>query len=278
MWTVFLPPTPNTLGWRAELELGFARAGPRSVLSRRRHRGPLMVQRPFYPEGGACHVYLLHPPGGVVAGDDLAISIAVETHAEALVTTPAAGKFYRSEGPLARQSVALEIGEGGALEWLPQETIVYEGARVASEVRVELAAGARFIGWEVLSLGRPASGEGFEHGEADLGWRIRRGGMPLYLERLHLDPTAFRARWGLGGRSGCGTFFACPASERSLVAVRELIGEKPGLGVTLIEDLLVCRGADPGAENVRQFFQRVWEAVRPEVIGRGACPPRIWAT
>jgi urease accessory protein len=271
-------PLATSSGWRAELELGFVRSDTRTILARRRHLGPLKVQRPFHPEGDICHVYLLHPPGGVVAGDDLAIRITVDPDAEALVTTPAAGKFYRSDGPVALQTVALEVGTGAALEWLPQETILYEGARMISATRVELATGARFIGWEVLALGRPAAGEGFEHGEARLAWDIRRDGNPLYLERLHLDPEAVRARWGLAGQSACGTLFATPASAPSLAAVRELIGEAPNLGVTLIEDLLICRAFHPRAHEVRRFFQEVWEAVRPEVVGREACPPRIWAT
>lgn len=274
----FVQTTHGDKGWRAELELGFARSGPRTLLARRRHRGPLAVQRPFHPEGGTCHVYLLHPPGGVVAGDELGIRIAADAGAEALVTTPAAGKFYRSEGPWARQSVELEIGEGAALEWLPQETLVYEGARMASSMRVDLALGARFIGWEVLALGRPAAGEGFERGEATLDWRIHRAGTPLYLERQHLDARAFAAAWGLRGQSACGTLFAYPASAPGLEAVRGLIGEEPRRGVTLVDGLLVCRALDPRADVLRQFFQRAWEAIRPEVLGRAACPPRIWAT
>lgn len=271
-------PLATFPGWRAELELAFARTPAKTILSRRRNLGPLKVQRPFYPEGGVCHVYLLHPPGGVVAGDELAISITADSGAEALVTTPAAGKFYRSEGLLARQSVSLSLGEGAALEWLPQETIVFEGARLASEMRIDLAAGARFIGWEVFALGRPAAGEGFGSGEVRLDWRIEREGHPLYLERQHLDPRAFQASWGLGGRSACGTLFAAPASQRSLDAVRELIGEAQDRGVTLIEDLLICRAQDAKAGEVQGFFRQIWQALRPEVTGREACPPRIWAT
>jgi urease accessory protein len=265
-------------GWRAELELGFLRSGDRTVLARRRHVGPLAVQRPFYPEGALCHVYLLHPPGGVVAGDRLGIGITADAGAEALVTTPAAGKFYRSDGRLARQSVRVSVGEGGSLEWLPQETIVYEGARVASDVRVELAAGARFMGWDVFSLGRPASGEGFRTGEVRLGWQLRCAEQPLYLDRLHLDRRAFQARWGLSGLSACGTLFACPASERDLAAVRELMGETEGLGVTRIEDLLICRALGHGTGAVMLLFQQIRDAIRTGVIGRGACAPRIWAT
>ncbi len=236
------------------------------------------MQRPFYPEGEVCHVYLLHPPGGVVAGDRLAIRIAAADAAEALVTTPAAGKFYRSDGRAARQSLALDIEAGAALEWLPQETILYEGARAACDTRVELAAGARFIGWEILSLGRPAAGEGFARGAVTLDWQILRNGNPLFLEKLRLDPKAHRASWGSRGHAASGTLFACPASEQSLNAVRELIGEEPARGATLIDGLLVCRALDPRADLIRRCFQRVWEAIRPEIVGRAACPPRIWAT
>src|SRR5689334_17836187 len=90
-------------GWRASLDLEFARSGVRTVLARRSHVGPLVVQRPFYPEGEVCHVYLVHPPGGVVGGDTLELRARVRDGAHALVTTPAATKFYRSEGRVARQ-------------------------------------------------------------------------------------------------------------------------------------------------------------------------------
>src|SRR5512137_547009 len=123
---------PVGKGWRAELVLGFRWQDGRTVLATRRHIGPLTVQRPFYPEGDVCHVYVLHPPGGVVAGDCLTIAINAEADSAALVTTPAAGKFYRSDGKLARQQVSLTVAANAALEWLPQETIIYEGARVAS--------------------------------------------------------------------------------------------------------------------------------------------------
>ena len=96
---------PEAEGWCAELELCFARSESRTVLATRRHRGPLRIQRAFYPEpGGVCHAYLLHPPGGVVAGDRLAINVELDEGAQVLLTTPAAGKFYRSAGRTARRS------------------------------------------------------------------------------------------------------------------------------------------------------------------------------
>ncbi|MGZ5077407.1 MAG: urease accessory protein UreD [Methylobacter sp.] len=268
----------QTQGWQAKLELGFEQKHDKTLLAHRRHQGPLSVQRPFYPEGEVCHVYILHPPGGIVGGDRLSLDINSGQHSHALITTPAAGKFYRSNGELAVQTVSIIVKEGAALEWLPQETIIYQGARLKSTVNVKLAAGARFIGWEILSLGRPASGEGFDEGLADLSWQVYRENQPLFLERLHLDAKAFAARWGLQGFSSCGTLFASPANAESLAAVQQLIGDTKGQGVTLIDDLLVCRAIDIRSDRLRGFFEQVWAIVRPDSIQRKACAPRIWAT
>ncbi|MDD5277005.1 MAG: urease accessory protein UreD [Methylovulum sp.] len=279
------PETPNTasnlpqpLGWQAQLDLGFEHKHGKTVLAHRRHLGPLTVQRPFYPEGEVCHVYVLHPPGGVVAGDCLAININAASNSAALVTTPAAGKFYRSDGKLARQQLVLTVAADASLEWLPQETIIYEGAKVAADVRLELAAGARFVGWEILALGRPAAQEGFTTGEIGMNWHIFRAGELFYRERLSIDAGAFAALWGLNGHSACGTLFAYPATVVQLAAVQELIGESAGRGVTLLDDLLICRALDDHADRLRDFFQSVWRRLRPGVIGREACAPRIWAT
>ncbi|ATG89584.1 urease accessory protein UreD [Methylomonas koyamae] len=236
------------------------------------------MQRPFYPEGEVCHVYLLHPPGGVVAGDRLTINANVESEAQALITTPAAGKFYRSGGGEAQQTVNLKVAEHSSLEWLPQETIVYDGARLSANMHIELAEQSRFIGWEITALGRPAAGEGFSDGCAELNWRIQRDGRLFYLERQHLDGQAFLARWGLSGHSACGTMFVYPATSLHLAAVQELIGDEANRGVTLIDELLICRGLDRQADLLKGFFERVWGVVRGDMIGKEVCLPRIWAT
>jgi urease accessory protein len=272
------PADRQSQGWQAKLELGFICRHGKTVLANRRHIGPLKVQRPFYPEGDACHVYVLHPPGGVVAGDCLTIAVNAATESAALVTTPAAGKFYRSAGELARQMVTLKVAADASLEWLPQETIIFEGARMASELRLELAAGSRFIGWEMLALGRPAANEGFTTGEAGMNWKIFRSGELFYRERLIIDAQAFAANWGLNMHSACGTLFAYPATSAQLESVRQLIGDSEGRGVTLIDDMLICRALDSRADRLREFFQQVWRTLRPDVVQRDACTPRIWAT
>jgi len=268
----------NNQGWKAHLNLGFIRGQNKTLLSKRSHYGPLTVQRPFYPEAEVCHVYILHPPGGIVGGDQLAIDIDVDKSAEALITTPGAGKIYRSVGKQAVQKVSIKVRDDATLEWLPQETIVFEGAQLVSDVRIDLETNARFIGWEILALGRPAAGEGFKQGKVFLNWQIFRDDSPLFLERMRMDSEAFESRWGLNQCSSFGSLFAVGASTLSLEAVRDLIGDTSGMGVTLIDDLLICRATANKTALIRQFFENVRAIIRHEIVNKPDYTPRIWAT
>ena len=168
-------------------------------------------------------VITLHPPGGIVGGDELAIRAEARAGASALATTPAAGKFYRSAGPLATQDQLLRVASGGALEWLPQESIVYPGARGVSRTRVELEAGAAFLGWEIVSFGLPASGALYDHGEFTQRFEIVRDGEPVLLERGRYEggSTLMSGAFGLGGRTVMGTLFATLDDASPLALVRE---------------------------------------------------------
>src|SRR5688572_33317155 len=120
-------PGPST--WRAHLALEFERRAERTVLASRRHDGPLVVQKALHPEGDAvCHAIVVHPPAGIVGGDELVIDVRASHGAHAVITTPGAAKWYRSSGAVARQHVRLDLGQGAAMEWLPQESIVFDGA------------------------------------------------------------------------------------------------------------------------------------------------------
>jgi urease accessory protein len=273
------PETPD--GWSARLELGLEQRGGRTVLASKRQQGPLTVQRPFYPEGEVCHLYILHPPGGVVGGDGLELDIEVGTRAHALVTSPGATKFYRSAGPLAVQHQRLRVRDGGVLEWFPHEGILFLGARLQSRTRIELAGSARFVGWDIISLGRPVIGERFDAGRADLALMILRDGRPLLSERLRLSTASdLDGPSGLRGQPICATFVASGASNDDLAAARAHLRTPEGLAfaMSLVADVLVARALAGGVEAIHRIFAALWGILRPRLLGRESCAPRIWAT
>jgi urease accessory protein len=273
--------------WQAELRLRFAQAGGRTRLCERRHRGPLVIQRPFYPEGDVCHVYVVHPPGGVVGSDELRIDVQVDAGAHALLTTPAATKFYRSGGRMSSQTQELHA-VGATLEWLPQENIFYRGADVHAATRVRLDAATKFIGWEIACLGLPARGESFDAGTLRLDFELWRSGTvcqqlgaaPIFIDRLRLsgDSPARGAAWGLAGFEAVGTLLATPATAAQVDAVRALLAEHAHAAVSLVDGVLVLRALAPQAESLRRLFIEAWRLLRPALIGRDAVLPRIWST
>ena len=274
----------QTAGWSAALEIGFEVRAGRTAIVKKRHHGPLGVQRAFYPEpDGLAHVYVLHPPGGIVHGDELHVQINVGTGAAALVTTPAATKFYRSAGRVAQVTQRLIVQDGASLEWLPQETIVYGEAQVRTETRVELTPGARFCGWDIVCLGRAASGDHFAAGRLNQAFEIWQAGRPLWIERSHFDASEpiRHALWGLGGRSVFGTFVCSGQSAPAVSALRaavEFDRSHELFSVSQTREAIVCRYLGGGTERARAVFAQAWAALRPIVFGRAASPPRIWLT
>lgn len=269
--------------WRAELALGYERRGERTVLAARRHDGPLVVQKPFYPEGDAvCHTIVVHPPGGIAGGDVLTLETAVGGGAHALLTTPGAAKWYRSAGPWARQRLAFELAPGACLEWLPQESIVFDGARAALETEIGLAADARYIGWEIGCLGRSGSGERFRRGECRLRTRLRIAGRSVWLEqgRIEAGGRLMRAQAGLAGHSVSGTLIAAgaPIDDGLLSACRALAPAAGQGAVTRLPALFVARYLGDSSEAARGYFAGVWRLLRRPMIGREAVEPRIWRT
>ena len=210
MTTSSLEEVALNTGWKAKLHLKFVEENNKTVLKQRTHQGPLQVQKPFYPDAnGACHVYLLHPPGGVVGGDSFDIKIDVDPNANVLITTPAAGKFYRSAGEEAYQKQVIKVADHGILEWLPSENIFFPGAKVKLETRVDLSEESHFIGWDILCLGRPAISETFSRGQLTQRFEVFHNRRPIRLDKLVIqenDP-ALDEKWGLGGKPVGGSFF-----------------------------------------------------------------------
>lgn len=146
------------MSWHAQLALQYRQhAGKTSVHFS--HDGPLRILKSLYPEGpGICHNVLVHPPGGLVGGDVLDISVDVAAGAHALVTTPGATRFYKSNGQPALQRTRLQLQAGARLEWLPLEAIAYNACDAANELQMELAPGAELLTWDITALGLPLAG------------------------------------------------------------------------------------------------------------------------
>lgn len=274
---------PVDTGWRAELALEFERREARTVLAARRHDGPLVVQKPLYPEGEhVCHVIVVHPPAGIAGGDELELSARLGAGAHSLLTTPGAGKWYRSAGPWASQRLAFDLAPGACLEWLPQETIVFDGARAMLETTVNLAGNAAYLGWEILCLGRTGSGERYTRGSCRLASRVNRDGRPLWIERGRIDGggTMLGSPAGLAGEPVSGTLVAAlPEVDAGLL--ERCRGTQPARGegaLTALPGVLLARYLGGSSEAARHWFSQLWSLLRPALAGREASPPRIWRT
>lgn len=277
-------PAAGADTWHGALACAFRREGGGTRLTRRDARMPLALQRPFYPEGAAvCHTLLLHPPGGLAGGDALDIDVDVGARAHVLLSTPAAAKVYRSDGRVARQSVRLRAGAGACIEWLPQESIVFDGARLRQTVHVQLAPDALWLGWDVTRFGRSARGERFARGYWYSAIEVWRGRAPLWIDRVRVDGggRVLDDTFGLGGSPVLGVFclVADGIDEALVEAARAVPVPAHGEGgVTRLPHALVCRYRGPSSAAARAWFVGVWDRVRHARLGRPACAPRIWNT
>jgi len=275
--------TPERAGWEAHLDLGFERDGERTVLSRRAHVGPLRVQKALYPEGSeVCQAVVVHPPGGIVGGDRLALDVVVGTGAFAQVTTPGAAKWYRSAGARAFLRTRLTLAAGAALEWLPLETLVFDGANAVIDTRIELGRGARFIGWDVVALGRTASSERFDRGRYRQSVELHQDGELVWCERAVLGGGSAALQSGaiLGSAPVFGTMIVAGADvDDELVATcRSAGGPSELLAMTRVAQVLVARVRGDSTIGARTHLATLWRALRPAFLGRAAVPPRLWST
>jgi urease accessory protein len=273
--------------WNASLSLDYTLESKRSVV-RYAHSGPLRVLQSLYPEGDAvCHNVLVHPPGGLVGGDTLDISVTVGSGAHGLVTTPGATRFYRSEGAPARQCAQLRLQAGARMEWLPLEAILYNGCVAENRLTFDLAPGAELIGWDLTALGLPHAGQPYargtfcQHIEMPGVW-LERGAIDASDTRLLSSPA------GLAGNTCVASIFFATGSpmgrdrrEMALESARQVLQAhplKPWAGVTSPNpQVLVLRVLAPQVEPAMALLKNVWAAWRGALWNMPATLPRIWA-
>jgi urease accessory protein len=269
--------------WQAKLELDYRQKGHKTYLAKKSQKGPLTVQRPFYPEGGICHNYILHPPGGVVGGDQLEIELKASNGAHSLITTPGATKFYRSKADLeSQQTQTIFVDNNTIVEWLPQQNIFFSGARSRLNTVVDIQSGGKFIGWEMHCFGRPANQEGFDEGAIKSCTQIIIDNQLVLVEQLNTEGNALsQSSCGLRNHSMQASFMAAPFSEEHKEKLEQLLQQYPYkdlIGLTLVDKILVIRVLGDHIEPIFDIFISLWSVLRSEWLQLPACTPRIWDT
>jgi urease accessory protein len=274
-------------GWHATLQLNYQRADARTV-AKFEHKGPLRVLQSLYPEGDAvCHNVLVHPPSGLVGGDTLDIAVQLQANTHALITTPGATRFYRSEQGLATQRVHAQVGDGARLEWLPLETLAYNGCHALNHAVFELAPTAELMAWDITALGLPNANLPFEQGQLQqhleiAGTWLERGLIEAQDERLMNGPL------GLAKNRCMATLVFASGAEMSrdrrdlaLSLARELtVGVPKDLHVGVTSPharVVVVRALSPLVEPAQTLLRSVWAAWRKGLWAMGDKPPRIWS-
>lgn len=269
-----------TPSWHAELELGYARFGDSTRPVQRRHKGPLRVQKHLYAEGPeVCQHIIVHPPGGIAGGDRLDISASVGRDAWAQITSPGAAKWYRAAGP-AYQQLSLKVAAGATLEWLPQETIIFSAAQAELRTAIDLEGDARLFYWDVVALGRPASGERFDLGHFQAQLDFRRDGQLLWHERQRIvgDDGLLDSPIGLDGQPVFATLLVTGEIDSELLETCRSLPNDVRADLTQLPGLLVARCLASEALLARGWLIDLWRLLRPALLGREAVPPRIWST
>jgi urease accessory protein len=274
-------PLAGGVEGHGRLALALERRGSGTALARLYQKTPLRAFLPRHDCGDLVVAAIANVGGGLVGGDRSSVDIDIGVDAAALVTTQAAEKVYRSLGPDCRIETRLAVGEGGWLEWCPQETILFDRARLRRSLELDLAPGGRAMLGETLVLGRLASGERTSRGLLLDRIEIRASGRTLWRDVFRLAgdfADALDAPAGLAGARAVTTFayVGADAPER-LDLARELLDPAPvRTGATVVNGILVARllGEDPLA--LRSAFALFWARFRAAVAGLPPVMPRLW--
>jgi len=277
-----LAAAPSLAGVHGVARIGYASDRGVSRLATLEQRTPLRVLFPRPPAGDLPTAALVTTSGGLVGGDRLDVDVTIGAGAAALVIGQAAEKVYRSLGSDCRVAVTLGVGAGGWLEWLPQETILFEGARLRRQTALDIAADGRALAGEMLVFGRIARGETMSYGLVRDAWTVRRDGRLVWADALHMDSDdiagCLDAPAGFAGARACATaVYAGPDASSRLELARSLLAcDGVRAGATLCGGILVLRwlGVDPGA--VRAAFEKFWTGFRSAVADLPPRLPRLW--
>jgi len=272
--------TAQDVGMQGAARLVIMKAGGEDRLADLHQVTPLRILFPYPLPGDPLTAALVNTSGGLVGGDQLNIDISVGAGAGALVCAQAAEKVYRSLGPDSHIDLRLDVAAGGWLEMLPQETILFDGARLRRRSRVDLEGDAQFLGGEILVFGRQARGERLRQGLVQDGWEIRRSGDLAWVDRLRLDgdiAAQIAQKAALDGAMAVASLiFAAPDAGRYLDVLREQLAGFPGrASATCVNGILIARWLSADPLLLRQAFAKAWIFLRAEKKFPASLP-RLW--
>lgn len=264
---------------RGRADVAVVRRDGRIRLSRLFQQGCAKALLPR-PGGSAPEAVLINTAGGLTGGDTVEWHLGAGEGAALVVTTQAAERIYRSAGGAARVDARLTIGAGARLDWLPQETILFDAGRLDRRLTVEMAEDARLLACECIVLGRIAHGETVRSGSLTDQWRIHRGGRLVHAEALRLEGDITAATRDAATIQGARAFatlvLAGPAAAVGLGRVRAALKSMPaGVGAAAGakgDDLLVARMIGAEAQALRGAL------IRLLMVMRDAPLPRVWTT
>jgi urease accessory protein len=269
------PVAPHHQRARGRAELGLVAAPGGARIAHLFQSAPLRVLFPDADPDEPKQAALVNVAGGLAGGDSLEAALTLGPDARFTVTTPAAEKVYRSLGPVTGICSSLSLAEGATGEWLPQETILFDGARLSRRLDIGLSADSRLLAAEMLVLGRAARGESFARGALRDRWCIRRDGRLLWVDALHLDPAAMAHRFTLDGAGALATLvLAMPEAATHRETARDLAAGGAGI---VAPGLLVARWLGE-AGQVRAALAAAIVALRAQALGLPARLPRLWRT
>jgi urease accessory protein len=251
--------------------LSFARRGARSALTGLYQRAPCRVMFPEPEDGDPPLAVLLTTTGGLTGGDDLAISVAVEDEGAVVVSSQAAEKIYRSLGPDATIEVDLTVGAGARLEYYPQETILFDGARLRRRTAAHVAAGGSLAAAEMLVFGRLARGERMTRGRLFDGWQVRYDGRLVWVDRLALDHDiagTLDDPFLFAGANAIATALHVGGDAAALLALARDLADG---AATIVNGVLVARIFGPSPRDVRERLITYLAGLR----GASGLPPRL---
>lgn len=275
------PPPAPVAGMHGKAAVCLIQRDNQTRLADLHQASPQRVLFPVAADGDPLTAALVTTSGGLVGGDSLDIALTVGPQAAGLFVAQAAEKIYRSSGADCRVELDLTVGEGGWLEYLPQETILFDGARLRRQTQVAVAPGARLLAGEILVFGRIARGERMARGLVRDEWRVHRGGRLAWTDALHLDGD-IAARLddpaGFGGCHALATVVLVVDDPAPFLPVVRSCPVGPGLyfGATIVNGILVARWLASDGLALRRSFAAAWGELRTRAGGFPPSLPRLW--